>query len=78
MGLLTEFLKLERFGVINVIVIAAFVYLISAIILKTVLKPEARAALGRKLYLSGAGTYGALWLLTWILCFNLLERPLPA
>lgn len=75
MGFLTEFLKLDRFGVVNAIVIAAFAYLISALIIRSLLRPETREALGRKLYFSGVGTYAALWLLTWILSFNLIERP---
>lgn len=74
MGLLTEVLKLYRPSVVAAILIAAFAYIVSAIILRAVLPEEARAELGRKLYISGAGTYALIWLLTWILSFNLLEQ----
>ncbi len=76
MGVLTEVFKLYRPTSIAAILIAALVYIVSAIILRSVVSEEARRTLGRRLYLSGSGTYAAIWLLTWILSFNLLSQPL--
>ena len=76
MGFLTEVLKLYRPTAVVAIIVAALAYIVSALILKAVIPVERRAELGRKLYISGAGTYAAVWLLSWILSFNLLEQPL--
>jgi len=32
-----------------------------------------REKLGKKLYISGAGTYAVTWLVTLIICFNVFE-----
>ena len=76
MGVLTEVLKLYKQTSIIAIIIAALAYIVSAIVIRSLLSPEKRAELGRKLYLSGSGTYAAVWLLSWIMAFNLLEQPL--
>ncbi len=76
MGILTEVFKLYRPTAIAAIFIAAMAYVLSAIILRRVVSEDTRRMLGRRLYLSGAGTYAAIWLLTWILSFNLLSQPL--
>lgn len=72
LGLLTTVLGIDRFGSIVAIMIAVLVYLVSAILLRILMSAESRSKLGRKIYLTGSGTYGALWLLAWILSHNLL------
>ncbi|MCS7126054.1 MAG: hypothetical protein NZ929_04000, partial [Aigarchaeota archaeon] len=72
LGFLTTILEIYKFSSIIAIFTAIFIYIISTIILKFLLKKESRIQLGRKLYLTGSGTYGALWLLTWIISYNLL------
>ena len=76
MGILTEVLKLYRPTALAAIFAAILVYVVSAIMIRKILSEDVRRSLGRKLYLSGAGTYAAIWLLTWILVFNLLSHPL--
>ncbi|MEM1583181.1 MAG: hypothetical protein QXF28_00645 [Nitrososphaerota archaeon] len=72
LGLLTTIFRLDRFGSIVAIIIAITVYFVSTIVLRVLIDSETRATLGRKLYLTGSGTYGALWLLTWIFSHNLM------
>jgi len=72
LGILTTILGIDRFGSIIPIIIAILVYLVSAICLRIFISAESRSMLGRKIYLTGSGTYSALWLLAWILSHNLL------
>jgi len=73
MGFLTEFFKLYQPTIFLGIFVAALAYIISAIILKMAMPPSVREKLGKKLYISGAGTYAVMWLVTLILCFNVFE-----
>jgi len=73
MGFLTELFKLYKPTVLLGILVAALAYIISAIILRAIMPLNVREKLGRKLYISGAGTYAVMWLITLILCFNLFE-----
>lgn len=73
MGLLTELFKLYKPTIFLGILVAALAYIISAIILRIIMPLSVKEKLGRKLYISGAGTYAIMWLITLILCFNLLE-----
>jgi len=73
MGFLTEFFKLYKPTILLGIFIAAFAYIISTIILRMAIPLDAREKLGKKLYISGAGTYAVTWLVTLIICFNIFE-----
>ncbi len=75
LGLFTTILRIDRFGSVIAILLAVAVYIISALFLRVFINSESRSLLGRKLYLTGSGTYGALWLLSWILSYNLLPAP---
>lgn len=72
LGSLTTILRIDRFGSIAAIFIAVAIYIVSAIVLRIFIDSKTRTVLGRKLYLTGSGTYGALWLLTWIFSHNLV------
>lgn len=72
LGLLTTILRIDRFGSVVAILIAVAVYIVSAFILRVFINSETRSTLGRKLYLSGSGTYGALWLIAWVFSYNLI------
>jgi len=72
LGLFTTILRIDRFGSVTAILIAVAVYIISALFLRVFINSETRLLLGRKLYLTGSGTYGVLWLLSWIFSYNLL------
>lgn len=72
LGLLTTLLRIDRLGSIIAVFTAISVYLISALCLRAFMSTESRSTLGRKIYFTGSGTYGALWLLAWILSHNLL------
>lgn len=74
LGLVMTILEVERFGSVTVILLAVAAYVVSALLLRLLLVEEQRAALGRKLYLTGSGAYGALFLLTWILSYNLIQH----
>jgi len=71
MGFLTNFFKLYKPTIFLGILVAALAYIISAMILRVAMPLNVREKLGRKLYISGAGTYAVTWLITLILCFNL-------
>ncbi|RLG09592.1 MAG: hypothetical protein DRN68_01185 [Thaumarchaeota archaeon] len=71
MGFLTNFFKLYKPTIFLGILVAALAYIISAMILRVAMPLNVREKLGRKLYISGAGTYAVMWLITLILCFNL-------
>ena len=73
MGFLTELFKLYKPTIFLGILVAALAYIVSAIILRVIMPADMRGELGKKLYISGAGTYAVMWLITLILCFNLLE-----
>lgn len=72
MGVLTAIFKLYQPTILVGVTILALVYIVSAIFLKVVLSDEARAKLGRKLYLSGAAAYVAMWLITLVFVFNIM------
>ena len=73
MGFLTELFKLYEPTIFLGILVAALAYIVSAIILRAIMPADTREELGKKLYISGAGTYAVMWLITLILCFNILE-----
>ncbi|MEN2974292.1 MAG: hypothetical protein ABDH32_01790 [Candidatus Caldarchaeales archaeon] len=73
LGLLTSILRIDRLSTLIAIFTAITVYVISSVILRILIREESRKSLGRKLYLTGSGTYGALWLITWIISYNLLQ-----
>ena len=73
MGFLTEFFKLYEPTIFLGIFVAALAYIISAIILRMAMPLDVRKRLGKKLYISGAGTYAVMWLVTLIICFNIFE-----
>ena len=52
--------------------LAVAAYIISAIILRSILPSEERSKLGRRLYLSGATAYAAMWIISLIIVFNIL------
>lgn len=72
MGSLTALLRLYEPTILLGITLAIAAYIISAIILRLVLPPEQRMKLGRRLYLSGATAYVAMWIISLIIIFNLL------
>ncbi|RLG04994.1 MAG: hypothetical protein DRN61_01935 [Thaumarchaeota archaeon] len=71
-GALTAILKLYQPTILVGVILLALVYIVSVVILKVVLSEEARAKLGRKLYLSGAAAYVAMWLITLVFVFNVM------
>jgi len=72
MGSLTALLRLYEPTIFLGIALAIAVYIISAIILRIILPQEQRMMLGRRLYLSGATAYGAMWIISLIIVFNIL------
>ena len=72
MGVITAIFKLYQPTILVGVIALALVYIVSAIILKVVLSEEAKAKLGRKLYLSGAAAYVAMWLITLVFVFNVM------
>jgi hypothetical protein len=72
MGSLTALLRLYEPTIFLGIALAIAVYVISAIILRIILPQEQRMMLGRRLYLSGATAYGAMWIISLIIVFNIL------
>ncbi len=72
MGVITAIFKLYQPTILVGVIALALVYIVSAIILKAVLSEEAKAKLGRKLYLSGAAAYVAMWLITLVFVFNVM------
>jgi len=72
MGSLTALLRLYEPTIFLGMALAIAAYIISAIILKILLPQEKRIMLGKKLYLSGATAYGAMWIISLIIVFNLL------
>lgn len=73
MGVLTAILKLYEPTIILGIILAITAYVLSAIILRMMLPQELRARLGRNLYLSGAAAYAAMWVISLIITFNILQ-----
>ncbi len=71
MGFLTAYLKLYEPSILTGILIVVLAYILSSIALRAILPEEKRRRLGRNLYLSGAGTYAATWLITMIMIYNL-------
>ena len=74
MGVITAIFKLYQPTILVGVIALALVYIVSAIILKVVLSEEAKAKLGRKLYLSGAAAYVAMWLITLVFVFNVMPQ----
>ncbi len=72
MGSLTAILKLYEPTIFLGVAAAIAAYVISAIILRVTSSPEQRIKLGRKLYLSGATAYAAMWLISLIVVSNIL------
>ncbi|MCD6312725.1 MAG: hypothetical protein J7L79_02795 [Thaumarchaeota archaeon] len=72
MGVLTAVFKLYQPTILVGVITLILVYVVSAMILKAVLSEDARAKLGRKLYLSGAAAYVAMWLITLVFVFNIM------
>ena len=72
MGSLTALLRLYEPTILLGIALAIAVYIISAIMLGIILPQEQRMMLGRRLYLSGATAYGAMWIISLIIVFNIL------
>jgi len=73
MGALTAIFKLYQPTIFLGIVVAALIYIVSAIILRAALPENARNELGRKLYTSGASAYAVMWLITLIIVFNMIS-----
>ena len=71
MGFITTYLKLYEPSILVGILVVILAYVLSTIILRAFLPDEKRKMLGRNLYLSGAGTYAAMWLITMIMVYNL-------
>lgn len=74
MGALTAIFKLYQPTILVGVAALAIVYVVSVIVLKAALSEEVKAKLGRKLYLSGAGAYVAMWLITLVFVFNVMLR----
>lgn len=72
MGSLTAILKLYEPTIFFGAALAVAAYIISAIILRMILPSDQRAKLGRRLYLSGATAYAAMWIISLIIVFNIL------
>ena len=72
MGSLTAILKLYEPTIFLGVALAVAAYIISAIILRSILPSEERSKLGRRLYLSGATAYAAMWIISLIIVFNIL------
>jgi uncharacterized membrane protein len=72
MGSLTALLRLYEPTIFLGIALAIAAYIVSAIILRAILSPEQRMKLGRRLYVSGATAYAAMWIISLIIVFNLL------
>ena len=71
MGFITTYLKLYEPSILVGILVVILAYVLSTLILRALLPEEKRRELGRNLYLSGAGTYAAMWLITMIMVYNL-------
>jgi len=71
MGFITTYLKLYEPSILTGILVVILAYMLSTLILRVLLPDEKRRKLGRNLYLSGAGTYAATWLITMIMIYNL-------
>ena len=72
MGIITACFKLYQPTILIGISIMIIAYMVSAIALRVLLSAEKRRSLGRSLYLSGAATYAASWLITLIILYNLM------
>jgi len=72
MGFLTYAFRLYEPTIWIGIAVMILVYFASAVALRLVLSDEKQEELGRKLYLSGAGTYVVMWLITLVIVANVL------
>ncbi|MDW8021638.1 MAG: hypothetical protein RMI78_03295 [Nitrososphaerota archaeon] len=73
MGFLTAFLKLYEPTILVGIFIMILVYVLSTVVIRSLMKGESKARLGRKLYTSGAATYVIMWLIVLVITFNILQ-----
>lgn len=73
MGFLTALLKLYEPTILVGIFIMILAYVVSTVVIRSLLGDESKVRLGRKLYTSGAATYVIMWLIVLIITFNILQ-----